>query len=438
MKPFSILLLKEMKDIFLLKGALLFLIISSFIFGYSFFTAVNLYSNASIAAVNNPLYARGFEPAPGIFVPTYGGLFILFSLFLPFVIIPLISLEKKQNTLAILTQIPFSFGKILTAKIISGILFLLFILFLTIPGVIIWRGYGGHVPWNELLLLMLGYLLYGIFVISVSFGSASLFNNTASASIFSIGVIISSWVIDFSKNMMNVPPVFHLISEWTLTRTLKYFEKGIFSFTAIMYFVALSAAFFILSYILLRFDLKYKWKWMSITVIAFILTMLIIPKFNINFDVTKSRRNSFPVNIAKATKKVPSIGIDVYMRKTDSRFRDYTRSFLDKLALIRNDVKVNMMTGDALKKNYGLFVYKVNGKSEQTYSNSEEEIFPIIFGLAGVKINKNGKKESFPGYPLVTNKKQSAVILYVYFLFIPLGLILVYVIKNFNLIKGEV
>ena len=94
-----------------------------------------------------------------------------------------------------------------------------------------------------------------------------------------------------------------------------------------------------------------------------------------------------------------------------------------------------MTAGDALKKNYGLFVYKVNGKSEQTYSNSEEEIFPIIFGLAGVKINKNGEKESFPGYPLVTNKKQSAVILYVYFLFIPLGLILVYVIKNFNPIK---
>jgi len=438
MKTFFILLLKELKDIFLLRGGLLFLVIFSFVFGYSFLNAVNLYSNASIAAVNNPLYARGFEPAPGIFIPTYGALFVLFSLFLPFVVIPLISIEKKQNTLAILTQIPFSFAKILTAKITSSILFLLFILFLTIPSVIIWKGYGGHIPWNELSLLMFGYLLYGIFVISVSFSSASIFNNTASASIFSIGIIISSWVIDFSKDMMNAPHIIRLISGWTLTRTLKYFEKGIFSTTAVIYLIILSAAFFTLSYLFLRFDLRHKWKWIFFGLIVFILSIFIISKLNANFDVTKSRRNSFPVNISKTIEKVPNIEIDVYMRKSDSRFIDYTRSFLDKLFLIRNDVKVKMMTGDALKKNYGLFIYKVTGKSKQTYSNAEEEIFPIIWHLAGIKVDKNNKQEIFSGYPLVINKGRSALILYIYFLSIPLVLILIYIIGNFNLIKREV
>ncbi len=435
MKPFFTLLQKEIRDIFLLRGGLLFLIIFCFIFGYSFFNAVNLYSNASMAAVNNPLYASGFDPAQGIFVPTFGALFVLFSLFLPFVLIPLISLEKKQNTLAILTQIPFSFGKILTAKIISGILFLVFILVLTVPAAIIWKGYGGYIPFNELLLLMLGYLLYGIFVIAVSFNSGALFNNTAGASIFCMSIIISSWVIDFSKDMINVPPFLQFMSEWTLTRTLKYFERGILSSTAIVYFIILSVVFFLLSYIFLRFDLRRKWKWILTIVTAFILVMIIMPKVSVNFDVTQSRRNSFPAGISKAIKNISHIEIDVYLRKMDSRFIDYKRSFLDKLFLIRNDVKVNMISGDALRNNYGLFDYKVNGKSGQTYSNGEEEIFPIILRLANISIDENGKGKIFPGDPIVVNKKQARKILYVYFLFFPLALISVYTIRIFNLIE---
>ncbi len=430
MRPFFILTLKEIKDTFYSKTALLFLVLVSFIVGYGFLTAVDLYSEQSLTAVSNPLYARGFEPVPGVFGPTYGGLFILFSLFLPFVIIPLISLEKEHNTLAVLTQLPFSFKDILTAKITASFLFLLFVLLLTLPCIILWQIHGGHIPFNELSVLMAGYLLYGMFVVSVSFFSASLFENTANASIFSIFLIVSSWVIDFGSNM-NISPFLSSVSAWTVTRVLKYFENGILSFSAVMYFVLICSLFFILAYILLRFDLNGKWKSISSTVILSLFTLFIISHITFNIDMTESHRNSFTSNISEALKKVPALEIDVYMNKGDSRFKDYQKSFLAKLDLVRNDVKVKMMTGNELKKNYGLFVYKVNGKTDKTYSNSEEEIFPIIFKLAGISVNHENKETKYPGYPLVM-KEKLPIIQYIYYLLIPVVMILVFVIKNFK------
>jgi len=431
MRSFLILSLKEIKDTFFSKTALLFLVLVSLIIGYGFFSAVGLYSEQSMAAVNNLLYARGFEPVPGVFGPTYGGLFVLFSLFLPFVIIQLVSLEKGQNTFSILTQLPFSFKDILTAKIIASFLFLLFVLMLSLPCIILWRLYGGHIPLNELILLISGYLLYGMFVVSVSFFSASLFDSTANASIFSIFLIISSWVIDFGSNM-NMSQALSSISAWTVTKVLKYFENGILSFTAVMYFVLVCSTFFVLTYILLRFDLKGKWRSISSTVILSLLAMFILSHIALNIDVTESHRNSFPANISRALKKVPNLEIDIYMEKGDSRFKDYQRSFLKKLSLVKNDVKVKMMTGDELKKSYGLFVYKVNGKSEKTYSNSEQEIFPIIFGLAGISVGHGSEKTNFPGYPLVVKGKLS-VIRYTYYLLIPFGMILAFVAKEIKL-----
>lgn len=430
MRPFLILSQKEIKDTFFSKTALLFLVLVSFIVGYGFLTAVGLYSEQSLAAVNNLLYARGFEPVPGVFGPTYGGLFVLFSLFLPFVIIPLVSLEKEHNTLSILTQLPFSLKDILTAKIIASFLFLLFVLMLTFPCIILWRIYGGHIPFNELVLLMSGYLLYGMFVVSISFFSAALFDSTANASIFSIFLIISSWVIDFGRNM-NISPHLSSISGWTVTRVLKYFENGILSFTAVMYFVLVCSTFFVLAYILLRFDLKGKWKSISSTIILFLFAMFIISHITINADMTESHRNSFSPGISKALKKVPNLEIDVYMEKGDSRFKDYQKSFLKKLDLVRNDVRVKIMTGNELRKNYGLFVYKVNGKSGETYSNSEQEIFPIIFGLAGISAGHGNGEAKFPGYPLVVKEKLS-IIEYTYYLLIPLLMILAFVVKNFK------
>jgi len=430
MKPFILLTEKEIKDTFFSRTALLFLLLVSFLVGYGFLTAVKLYSEQSMAAVNNPLYARGFEPVPGLFGPVYGGIFVLFSLFLPFVIIPLLSLEKEHNTLALLTQLPFSFKEIFITKIIAAFLFLLFTLALTFPSVLLWRIYGGHIPVNELALLMSGYLLYGMFVVAVSFFSAVLFNNTAAASIFSIFLIMSSWIIDFGRDM-NISPLVSSLSNWTVTRTLKYFENGILSLTALISFILICALFFLLAYIIFRFDLKGKWRFISLTVVLFLCGLLLVSHISLNVDLTESHKNSFDPTIARAIKNVPDLEIDVYLKEADSRFKDYQNSFLEKLDLVRNDVKIRLMTGSELKKNYGLFVYRVRGKTEKTYSNSEEEIFPIIFHLAGITVASGDEETGYPGYPLVV-KGRLSVIKYIYYLLIPLVLVAASVINKYK------
>jgi len=427
MKPFHLLILKEIKDLFFSKTTILFLIILSFITGYSFYSAVALYSNASVSAINNPLYAAGFEPVPGIFVPTWGGLFILFSLFLPFVIIPLIVLEKERNTMVLLLQIPFTINKILISKLIAGFLLLFFIFLLMSPAVFIWWLYGGHIPWNELLLLNMGYFLYGSFIIAVSMFSASLFRNTASASILSILLITLSWIIDFGKDMNISPLILHL-SQWTTSSMLNFFEQGIFSFSAVLYFLMIFAVFISLTRSFLDVSLNVKWLFISILILF--TGILGMSYFNFNADLTESHRNSFPANITSALKKVPPLEIDVYLRRTDSRFKDYEDSFLNRLFLIKKDVKIKIIEDESLDQNYGLFVYKINGKETATYSNSEEEIFPLIFGLAEISDYNKSADEHFAGCPLVVKENQLAVISYTYYLLIPLIFLSLFIIRK--------
>ncbi len=426
MKPYILLIIKEIKEIFFSKSAVLFTVILCVVTGYSFYSAVMLYSNASVSAVNNPLYAAGFEPVPGVFVPTWGGLFILFSLFFPFIIIPGVVLEKERNTLVILLQVPFTMNEILTSKIIADVLFLIFTFLIMSPTIFIWKMYGGHVACGELILLMIGYFFYGLFVIGVATFSASLFKNTSSASILSILLITLSWIIDFGKDM-SISPLILTLSEWTTSKMLKFFEQGIFSLTAVVYFVVVFFVFIFLARSFL--DIKFNFKWMIAGMVSVLCGVLLITGINYNVDVTESYRNSFSPAITHALKKVPPVEIDVYLRRNDSRFRDFEQSFLKRLLLIKPDVKVRLIEGTPLEKNYGLFVYRINGREARTYSNSEEEIFPLIFGLSGIKVSTKAADDHYPGYPLVVNRDQLLLISYTYYLFIPLMFLSIFMIR---------
>ncbi len=82
------------------------------------------------------------------------------------------------------------------------------------------------------------------------------------------------------------------------------------------------------------------------------------------------------------------------MKKGDSRLEDYKNDFLKKLFFIRNDVQVKLMTGNKLKENYGLFVYRINRKSAKTYSNSAQVniyYFIILLGMIFIFVVKNYK-----------------------------------------------
>ena len=433
MKKFFVLFVKDLKELFKSKTALIFFIPMSLMIGYGLSTAISLYSTQSLSAQGDLVYAQAFEPVRGIFSPAFGGIFVFISLFLPLVIIPTLSLEKQQNTISILLQIPFSPTQIITSKTLSALAFTCAFFLLTLPAIILWHFYGGHIPVGELSLLLTGYFLYAFFTVSVSLCSAALFKNTANAAVFAIILVNASWILDFAAEMTPSPLV-HKISECSLTYMLKFFENGIFSFQALLYFITVTTFFLLLSKLFIQVSQKYIIRNIIFVCVLLILTTYIAFSITWNFDLTESKRNSFPKELSETIKKVPPFSIDIYLSPGDSRFKDYKTNILNKLALLRNDIKINFIKGNKLAKNYGLFKYTVNGKSETTYSNSEEEIFPIIFQLARVKEKHiSDSSQVYPGYPLVI-KNNYSYIYYIYFLIIPLLVLFLSYHKKFRLL----
>lgn len=437
MKAYAVLLAKELRDIFTSRTALLLAVIISFMYGYSFYSAVSLYGNASVAALNNPLYAAGFEPVPGVFVPTFGGLFIIFSFFFPFLFIPLIGTERRNNTLTILLQLPYGFGGILTVKALAAIVHLFFVFLLSLPSLALWMHWGGHLPAGELFLVVGEYFIYGLLIISISLFASVLSTNTASASILAVAIVIASWLIDFGREM-NIAPVLVSLSEWSVTRNLKSFEEGILSLRAVAYLFSLTIAFFAAAYFLLRFDLKSRWKPLVSVLAVGLIAVAGSSRITSSYDLSESRRNSFPPHIVRDIEKITSLGVDVYLERTDSRYKDYEKSFLKKLLLVKPDIKVTMVSGEALKQNYGLFVYKVNGKSDKTYSNSDEEIFQVIFKLAGIDPERNSIDKVYPGHPLVTSGPQQTTVIYTYFVLLPLAMAGISATTRLTRMRGKV
>ncbi len=425
----SAIIKKEINDFFRYKITMLFIVLFSIIITYSFYSAVDLYSKASASAVNNPLYASGFEPVPGVFVPTLGGLFIVLSLIAPFIFIHVISTEKRNNTITLIAQFPVSLLAIYTVKYIASIIFLFIIIISLSPIFFVWIFLGGHLPINETLILISGYILYGMLIISISFFTASLFDNSSKASMAALFIIMFSWFLDFGKDM-NILPYIEKISKWSLTNQLKIFENGIFSLQSVIFFILLISLFFYLAYIFFNFSIRYRIRLILITILSFMFLFWMDSKININFDLTESRRNSFSSEETKFLKSLPPIKIDVYLEKTDSRAKDYESDFLKKLKLIKRDVKVNYMEGKELDKNYGIFKYTIEGKSDTTYSTSKEEIFPILEQLSGIKIIKNSSNKRFKGYPLVVTGHWSMPFVIFYIVLLPLGIFIIYLKNN--------
>ncbi len=426
---------KESRDIFRSRAGLLFFLLLSFLIGYSFYMAIDLYSKASLQALYDPLYATGFEPVPGVFVPTFGGFFVLFSLFAPFVFIKLITDEKKLGTLYLIVQYPCSMFGVYFSKISAGVFFTFTSLILLLPSFVYWHFLGGHIPLSESALLIVGYFLYGLFVLSVSLFSASIFNESAQASILALSIITFSWFIDFGREM-HMLSFLSFLSDWSITENVKYFESGIFSLRVIFYIFSLIVLFAGLGYVFFDINIRKKVKNAGLLFLSFILSLWLIKNVNYNVDLTESHRNSFSPARTAFLKKLPPLFIKIYLDPADSRAKDYEHDFLKRLKLVKSDVKVEYASPDELRKEYGFFVYSIDGRSMKTYSNSEEEIFMILQKLSGIKLEKEKEKLSYKGYPLVAKGNWKFGIFLIYIIIIPVILLGTYLMLLKDYKKG--
>src|SRR5262245_42462140 len=84
-KAFAILLRKEWRDLLAGRAFWALLLLLSPLVGYSYVQALALYAEASRSAADLPEVARNLSPLDGVFVPTFGGLYLASTFLFPFV-----------------------------------------------------------------------------------------------------------------------------------------------------------------------------------------------------------------------------------------------------------------------------------------------------------------------------------------------------------------
>ncbi|MCP4156773.1 MAG: hypothetical protein GY757_54165 [bacterium] len=170
-----------------------------------------------------------------------------------------------------------------------------------------------------------------------------------------------------------------------------------------------------------------------VTVLSFGILFLLILNIQYKVDISESRKNSFSQPRTEFLSKLPRIDIKVFLEPTDSRYKDYQSDFLRKLKMVKRDVAVHFVEGEALRSGYGRFEYRVENKRSETFSNSEEEIFMLLEEISGKNIADEGENSIYSGYPLVVKKGWSMHVFILYLFILPLVMAFVHYNKRFSL-----
>ncbi len=142
--PLHPLLAKELREIVSGRALWTMLLILCPLVGYSFWQAVLLYGEASAAARDAPVLARGLSPLDGVLVPTFGALYIAVTLLFPFVAIRSLGREKETGALRLLLQLPYRVPTLIAAKMTAIFGAWLVALIPAASAVVIWAVLGGQ------------------------------------------------------------------------------------------------------------------------------------------------------------------------------------------------------------------------------------------------------------------------------------------------------
>jgi len=377
--------------------------------GYSFAQAINLFSQASQTALTYPALAGGMNPLTGIFVPTFGAYYLVETLLLPFIIIRLTGRDKQNGTLKLLLQLPLSPITLNLIKLAAMAGVWLLILLPGISTLIIWRTLGGTIYLPEILCLLLGHSLYTLLIVSIAMFATAISDSLPTAAIICLAATLGSWVLDFAAGSGGG---LGLLGSWSFTTRLRQFENGLLSTNSIVYFFGLALFFFIGASIWIHpgrtlFHKLKSLSWAAVIMLVIVSGIMLVPKY---FDVTENLKHSFnPADTRALQAMKKPLKITIHLTREDGRFYDFEHEILAKLRRIVPHLQVVFIKtqsaglfGAADDENYGLIEYDYDGRHAQSYSNSRQEILPLLHNLAGQKVTPD-KVSEYTGHPLVTD-----------------------------------
>ncbi len=403
-------LAQEIRGLFFSPALWIMLIIISLLVGFSFIQAVNLFSQASKTALTYPDMASGMNPLQGIFIPTFGAYYLSQTLLLPFVAIRVIGRDKESGALKLLLQLPLSLLTLCGLKITALGFVWLISLIPAVSVLLLFHYLGGHIYFAEIVVLLVGHGLYALTISSIAMFAATISDSLSTAAICCLAVTLGSWVLDFAAS--GQVGILGALGSASMTSMLGHFENGLFSTGCATSFLSMAVLFFLLSVVWLHpgQGLRVKFgKSLGVILLIAVVTAMLLSKPN-SMDLTEDQRHSFNPAATRVLKKLDKkLTITIHLAPQDSRLLDLDRDFIAKLrrSVQKLDVKY-AKTGSAglfnaaENENYGLIMYEYNGQRDQSYSNSQNEILPIIYNLAGVKIVAE-PVSVYSGYPLVAD-----------------------------------
>ena len=406
--PLRPLLAKELSEVLGGRALWTMLLLLCPLAGFSFFQAVSLYGEASAAARDQSQLASGLSPFDGIFVPTFGGVYLAVTLLFPFVAIRALGREKETGALRLLVQMPYAMPTLVGAKMIAIAAAWFIAIVPALSALIIWRLFGGHLSAPEMFVLLLGHLLYGLLVGAIALFAAAVCESSATAAIVALAFTIGSWVLDFT--LAGQPGLLHWISLLSVTQALRSFEQGLLSLGLVVGVLTVIAGFAALAAAWLHpgTPLRIKLTRSLACVMVVVLVLLGAPQLGRTRDLTEDRRNSFPVADQTELAKLPApLLVTVHLVPEDPRYVDLRRNVLAKLErvvpklTIKLDTTGQTVIGSTADESYGEIEYSYGGRAIKTRSTSHREALPLIYELAGVPIPAPVPGQDYPGYPLV-------------------------------------
>lgn len=391
------------------------LVMTGFLAGQAFITAVNAYAEASGIQGGAAALAEGLSPLDGILTPTLGAYDLAITLIFPFVMIRLIAGEKSTDAIKLMQQWPVSMGVQLLSKVVTLLIAWLVALIPFATAIAFWHAYGGHVYAPELANLLVGYTLRFLLTASLSMAAAALMPGAANAAVVVLGFTIGTWALDFFAAGRG--GFVQTLAAFTPTATLRHFERGLLRIDVVLVMLLLAFIGLAITATWLRLGRPLRIRILA-TIACCALALLAVLAPKTSFDLSENRRSSFAPAEERMLRGIDErLTMSVFLAAEDPRMADLESNVLVKLrrTMPHLDVQYPLAGRSGLFENddrYGEIVYALGSKRDVNRSTTEAIVIETIAGLAGVAVPPR-EESSYPGYPLAKRPSGAAWIFYV-------------------------
>lgn len=403
---FFVLLGKELRELAAARAYWIMIAIVGVLVGHAFITATNLYAEMSGAGGGPAALSQGLRPLDGVVVPTLGAYALAAMLLFPFVVIRLVSDEKRSGALHLLLQSPVSLASQLLAKVVA----LSFGWVLAwVPGVLallLWRAGGGHLYLPETAAVFAGHFIGGFLAIAIAIAGAALTESAAAAAVVTLAVTIGMWAVEFSAAVHG--GLLEELAQLTPGGVLHNFERGeiaakVLLAPAIVGVGLLGVAAWCLP------PARPRGARVGGSALILFVTLLVAAtceELTWSRDLTEDRRNSFlRVDEATLARVRGSLNVVIHLAPEDPRLEEFERETLHRLERTLPKVRVTRssrsMTGlfEGTADSYGEIWYTLSGKRAMSRSVIPEAVLDLIYGLAAVAPPDRTREERMGGFP---------------------------------------